>query len=186
MRRFWRSPFIFRISLRDRLASKASNCNSLGAACTSRKRWHCSTRFPFGFVEKSRRVDSTLEAVVYPAVQPADDICQDWALVSGELESYMRGRGNDLYAIRAYQNSDSVRHVDWKASAKRNALQVREFTREDQRQVLLVLDPFDPLETAATGADGDQSIRTRRIAVRQPGLAFLRNGLRAGIRHRRP
>ena len=115
-----------------------------------------STRFPFGFVEKTRRVDSTLEAVVYPAIQPAGDICQDWALVSGELESYMRGRGNDLYAIRAYQNSDSVRHVDWKASAKRNALQVREFTREDQRQVLLVLDPFDPPETAATGADGGQ------------------------------
>ena len=102
------------------------------------------TRFPFGFVEKTRRVNSALEAVVYPAIEPTDGTYQDLALVSGELESYMRGRGHDLYAIRAYQTSDSARHVDWKASAKRGALQVREFTREDERRVLLVLDPFRP------------------------------------------
>jgi uncharacterized protein (DUF58 family) len=106
------------------------------------------TRFPFGFVEKSRRIDSALQAIVYPAIQPAEEIYRDWAMVSGEIDSYTRGQGHDLYSIRAYQNSDSVRHVDWKASAKRNVLQVREFTREDQRQVLLILDPFTPTNTA--------------------------------------
>jgi uncharacterized protein (DUF58 family) len=65
----------------------------------------------------------------------------------------MRGRGHDLYAIRAYQNSDSVRHVDWKASAKRNALQVREFTREDERRVMLVLDPFGPAKPATPASE---------------------------------
>jgi len=114
------------------------------------------TRFPFGFVEKTRRVDSALRTIVYPAVQPVDEIYRDWALVSGELESCLRGRGHDLYAIRAYQNSDSVRHVDWKASAKRNALQVREFTREDQHQVFLVLDPFTPAADPAAAGDPDR------------------------------
>jgi uncharacterized protein (DUF58 family) len=112
------------------------------------------TRFPFGFVEKTRRIDSALPVVVYPAIQPAEEIYKDWAMVNGEIESYLRGRGNDLYAIRAYQNSDSMRHIDWKASAKRNSLQVREFTREDQRQVLLVLDPFTP--AGANGPASDQ------------------------------
>jgi uncharacterized protein (DUF58 family) len=102
------------------------------------------TRFPFGFVEKSRRLNPAVETIVYPAIEPAGGAYQELALVSGELESYLRGRGQDLYAIRAYQRSDSARHVDWKASAKRNALQVREFTREDERRVLLVLDPFLP------------------------------------------
>ena len=111
------------------------------------------TRFPFGFVEKTRRVNSSLEAVVYPAIEPTEETCENWALVSGELESYMRGRGHDLYSIRAYQTSDSARHVDWKASAKRNALQVREFTREDERRVLLVLDPFTPPKAAAPASD---------------------------------
>jgi uncharacterized protein (DUF58 family) len=111
------------------------------------------TRFPFGFVEKTRRVNSPLEAVVYPAIAPTDEAFEDLALVSGELESSMRGRGHDLYSIRAYQTSDSARHVDWKASAKRNALQVREFTREDERRVLLVLDPFTPSKSAAPASD---------------------------------
>jgi uncharacterized protein (DUF58 family) len=124
-----------------------------------------STRFPFGFVEKTRRVDSQLEAIVYPAIQPPGEIYQDWALVSGELESYTRGRGNDLYAIRAYQNSDSVRHVDWKASAKRNALHVREFAREDQRQVLLVLDPFDPADAAGKTAEANEQSFERAISL---------------------
>lgn len=113
------------------------------------------TRFPFGFVEKTRRIDSSLQAVVYPAIQSPEALHQDWAVVSGEIESHTRGRGQDLYAIRAYQNSDSVRHVDWKASAKRNALQVREFTREDQRQVLLIFDPSTP--PGADGPAGDQA-----------------------------
>jgi uncharacterized protein (DUF58 family) len=102
------------------------------------------TRFPFGFIEKTRRVDSSLEAVVYPAIQPTDEFYEVLPLVSGELESFMRGRGHDLYSIRDYQTSDSARHVDWKASAKKGALQVREFAREDERRVLLVLDPFAP------------------------------------------
>jgi len=45
---------------------------------------------------------------------------------SGELESYQRGRGNDLYSIRDYQFNDSARHVDWKATARTGVLQVRE------------------------------------------------------------
>ena len=141
------------------------------------------TRFPFGFVEKTRRVNSALEAVVYPAVEPTDEVYENLALVSGELESIMRGRGHDLYSIRAYQTSDSARHVDWKASAKRGALQVREFTREDERRVLLVLDPFTPPNAKRSGLR--PGLRARRIAVRQSGLALLRNGLGAGISHRR-
>jgi uncharacterized protein (DUF58 family) len=62
--------------------------------------------------------------------------------VSGELESYQRGRGHDLYAIRDYQFNDSARHVDWKASAKTGALQVREYAREDERRVMLAFDPY--------------------------------------------
>lgn len=102
------------------------------------------TRFPFGFLQKTRRVDSQLEAVVYPSIEPTDELYEILPLVSGELESFMRGRGHDLFAIRDYQTSDSARHVDWKASAKTGLLQVREFAREDERRVLLVLDSAMP------------------------------------------
>lgn len=102
------------------------------------------TRFPFGFLEKTRRVASGIEAVVYPPVEPTGEFGEILPMVTGELESFLRGRGQDLYAIRDFQTSDSARHVDWKASAKTGVLQVREFTRDDDRRVLLALDPFVP------------------------------------------
>ncbi len=112
------------------------------------------TRFPFGFLQKTRRVSSDLELVVYPRVEPTEEFYEILPLVSGELESFSRGRGHDLYAIREYQPTDSARFVDWKASAKTGALKVREFTREDERRVMLVLDPF--LAASATGKDAEE------------------------------
>jgi len=104
------------------------------------------TRFPFGFPEKTREVESRMQAVVYPSVAPSEEFYEILPLVTGELESFTRGRGHDLYSIRDYQTSDSARHVDWKASARTGSLQVREFAREDERRVLLVLDPAIPSE----------------------------------------
>lgn len=102
------------------------------------------TRFPFGFLEKTRRIVTNIEAVVYPPIEPAGEVADVLPMVNGELESFLRGRGQDLYAIRDFQSSDSARHVDWKASAKAGVLQVREFTRDDDRRVLLAFDPFVP------------------------------------------
>jgi len=110
------------------------------------------TKFPFGFLQKTRRVDSEMELVVYPRVEPTEEFYEILPLVSGELESFSRGRGHDLYSIREYQFTDSARFVDWKASAKTGALKVREFTREDERRVMLVLDPF--LDVRAAGSAG--------------------------------
>jgi uncharacterized protein (DUF58 family) len=98
------------------------------------------TKFPFGFLEKTRRVDSPMELVVYPRVEPTDEFYEILPLLSGEIESLHRGRGNDLYSIRDYTTTDSVRFVDWKASAKASALKVREFAREDERRLILALD----------------------------------------------
>ncbi len=100
------------------------------------------TRFPFGFLQKTRQIGSEIEALVYPAVHPTEEFYEILPLLSGELESYQRGRGNDLYGIRDYVFNDSARHVDWKASARTGALQVREYAREDERRVMLAFDPL--------------------------------------------
>ncbi len=101
-----------------------------------------STRFPFGFLEKTRQVESPMEVVVYPRVLPTEEFYEILPMISGEIESFQRGRGHDLYSIRDYLPMDSARFVDWKASARATALKVREFTREDERRVALVLDPY--------------------------------------------
>jgi uncharacterized protein (DUF58 family) len=99
------------------------------------------TRFPFGFLQKARRMDMNTEAIVYPSVAPSEEFVEILPGLHGALESLSKGRGQDLYALRGYVANDSVRHVHWKASARSGSLMVREFTREDDCRVLLVLDP---------------------------------------------
>jgi uncharacterized protein (DUF58 family) len=99
-----------------------------------------SSKFPFGFVRKSHEVPTKQEILVLPNIQPTEEFYEILPMIGGEIESLYKGRGNDLYAIRDYQEGDSARHVDWKASAKSQAVKVREFTREDERRLILVLD----------------------------------------------
>jgi len=117
-----------------------------------------TTKFPFGFLQKTRRVDSKMEIVVYPRVAPTEEFYEILPLISGEIESFYRGRGHDLYSIRDYVTTDSARYVDWKATAKTGDLKVREFTREDERRVMLVLDPFGAEAGAANGEKFERAV----------------------------
>jgi uncharacterized protein (DUF58 family) len=99
-----------------------------------------STRFPFSFLKRTRRVASKREMVVYPAVEATDELFHVLPMITGEFESYVAGRGYDLYRIREYLPEDPARHVDWKATAKTGALKVREYTREDERRLRIVFD----------------------------------------------
>ena len=100
------------------------------------------TRFPFGFFEKTRRVESDIEITVYPRVEPTEQFYEVLPLLSGEMASQFRGRGHELHSLRDYLPTDSARYVDWKVTAKSGRLMIREFAREDERRVMLVLDPF--------------------------------------------
>ena len=99
-----------------------------------------STRFPFSFLVKTRRVPLSREVIVYPSLEPPDELFEVLPLITGEFESFVRGRGYDLYRIRDYMPEDSARHVDWKSTAKSGSPKVREFTREDERKLRLVFD----------------------------------------------
>jgi uncharacterized protein (DUF58 family) len=114
--------------------------------CFERRGRYCessfgvATRFPFAFLTKTRDIALRREILVYPAVEPPDELFGILPLVRGEWESFARGRGSDLYRIREYMPEDSARHVDWKATAKSGSLKVREFSREDERKLCIVFD----------------------------------------------
>ena len=99
-----------------------------------------STKFPFGFLRKSTTVALRRETIVYPALEPRDGMEVLLDSISGEIESHSRGDGRDFYRIRPYEAQDSARHVDWKSSAHTGGLQVREFTRDQQRTVEIFFD----------------------------------------------
>jgi uncharacterized protein (DUF58 family) len=99
-----------------------------------------STSFPFGFLEKTARVTLRRETIIYPSIDPQPGFDDLLAGITGEIETHYRGLGRDFYRIRPYEAFESARHVDWKASARTGAIQVREFAREQERIVEIYLD----------------------------------------------
>jgi uncharacterized protein (DUF58 family) len=99
-----------------------------------------STRFPFGFLRKTTTVALRRETIVYPALEPEGDSQAVFDRLAGEIEMNVRGSGQDFHRIRPYETSDGARMVDWKSSAHSGTLQVREFSREQQRAVEIFLD----------------------------------------------
>ena len=128
------------------------------------------TRFPFGFLQKARRVDITSEALVYPSVEATPEFLDVLPGIQGAIESLAKGRGQDLYALRDYLPTDSARHVHWKASARLGSLMVREFAREDDTRVLLVLDPHS--EAAGMKANPVEKDRFERTVELCAAIAW--------------
>jgi uncharacterized protein (DUF58 family) len=107
------------------------------------------TKFPFGFLRKAHEVLNRKEILVLPSVERSERFNEILPLIGAELESFFKGRGQDLYAIRDYQETDPARHVDWKATAKAQQLKVREFSREDDRRLAIVFDNRLPEQSEA-------------------------------------
>lgn len=105
-----------------------------------------STRFPFGFLEKTARVMLRREAIVYPSIEPHAGFEDLLAGITGDIETHYQGLGRDFYRIRPYNAFESARHVDWKATAHTGQLQVREFAREAEQSVEIFLDRDAPFE----------------------------------------
>src|ERR1044072_8103627 len=62
------------------------------------------------------------------------------SLLAGRHASRLRGRGLDFEELRRYQFGDDVRQIDWKATNRTRKTQLRVFTEERERVVLLVVD----------------------------------------------
>src|SRR5689334_17444820 len=100
-----------------------------------------STRFPFGFFRRRRRLRArNVDIVVYPKPEVISDELHLLPMYAGCNPSLRRGAGHDLFSMRDYQPQDDLRHIDWKATARSRRLTVREFTSEDERRITIVLD----------------------------------------------
>lgn len=123
----------------------------------SEKNFGLATRFPFAFLMKTRRVNLARDIIVYPEVESTEQFLEVLPMVTGEFETFVSGRGNDLYLIRDYTPDDSARHVDWKATARTGALKVREFSREDERKLRIVFD--NPAPGVLQAAEYERGVR---------------------------
>jgi uncharacterized protein (DUF58 family) len=124
--------------------------------CYQEDSFGLATQFPFAFFTKTRHVALRREVIVYPRIEPTQQLLETLPRVRGEWESFVQGRGSDLYRIREYMPEDSARHVDWKATAKSGSLKVREFAREDERRICIMFD--NPLAGAIREKDYEKAI----------------------------
>lgn len=62
------------------------------------------------------------------------------SLLTGRHASRLRGRGLDFAELRHYAEGDDTRTIDWLATARRASPQVRIYTEERDRSVLLLVD----------------------------------------------
>ncbi|MCS7079025.1 MAG: DUF58 domain-containing protein [Chloracidobacterium sp.] len=100
-----------------------------------------TTKFPFGFLQKTRRFTASGTLLVYPPVDAAVAWPAGLSDALGVRETNRRGPGADLYAIRQYRDGDRRRDIDWKATAKTRKLMVRDRMCEDEQRVTLRFDP---------------------------------------------
>jgi len=96
-----------------------------------------------------RPLDVTL--TVLPAFRPLTSLKVTSGGADGFRETASRsaaGAGFELRDIREYTPADDARHIDWRSSARTRRLMVREFERERDRSIDLVLDHESPDDEA--------------------------------------
>ena len=97
--------------------------------------------FPFGFLRKNIGTDQKQTVLVWPA-----QVEYQWTgAMAAHAGSQGRrtaraGTGDDLLALRKYQQGDSHRLIHWKASARLGQLMIRQFAAESRDGYVLCLD----------------------------------------------
>lgn len=99
---------------------------------------------PWRLWRQQRTVPPALDVRVFPDFVPLTRL----ALLSAEQASRMvgahlkrrRGEGTDFHQMREYRVGDSLRQIDWKATARAQRLVSREYQDEKNQQMVLMLD----------------------------------------------
>ncbi|MGM0578184.1 MAG: DUF58 domain-containing protein [Myxococcota bacterium] len=108
-----------------------------------------TTRFPFGFFEKSRFVPIPARYLVFPRIRPVAPPSLRPIVAGAEEEIARIGQGDEFYALRDARIGDDARSIAWKVTARRDKLVVRESQRPAARRVMLTLANVIPRDVPA-------------------------------------
>ena len=101
-------------------------------------------RCPLGLVERQVKLPSEQPVRIYPnvlALREFELLKQQGRLREiGIRRSRMRGLGTEFESLRDYSEGDDYRKIDWKATARRDKLIVRQFEQERNQAVIIVID----------------------------------------------
>jgi uncharacterized protein (DUF58 family) len=107
-----------------------------------------TTRFPFGLVRSSKVVDDSPTLLVGPRL---GRLTLRWLHVVDSRAQGSHGESRrhgslegDYYGLREWRPGDSQRWIHWRTSAKLGQLAVRQFEQQRSRDLILVLDLWEP------------------------------------------
>lgn len=113
---------------------------------------------PLALFQRRERIAARASVPVYPdfSVLQRDALHahQDSRLDPGNRRQPRRGEGFEFHQLREYVTGDSLRQVDWKASARRRKLISREYQEEQNQEVIVLLDGGERLAMSVNGLSG--------------------------------
>jgi uncharacterized protein (DUF58 family) len=136
---------------------------------------------PLGLLSRQEKTEIPSRADVYPDVHAARSLemlrrqgRQDARL--GSLR--VRGGDTEFERLRPYQRGDEVRHIDWRASARRDDPTVRQYQAESNQNVIFALDVGRGMRGESGGLTSvDHALNAALLAAD----VALRGGDRAGL-----
>jgi uncharacterized protein (DUF58 family) len=143
---------------------------------------HVRVRGPFGFAWHERTLPAAVQASVFPDMRGASRLLlSDAALdfVNLGLRQLRRdGRGSEFARLRDYSQGDSVRDVDWKATARKGKPVTRVMESERSQTVLIGVDAG---RSMAAQVDGLTKLDHAVNAALFLAFVAVRNGDRVGL-----
>lgn len=95
----------------------------------------------FGLVLHERLVGEAAPLTVLPRIVPlAGAVAGRTSIADASVPAWKTGHGHDDVIAREYRAGDALRHVNWRATAHRGELMVRQAQSQDEARALLVLD----------------------------------------------
>lgn len=107
---------------------------------------HCEIRLlsPLGLWRERRLLPLDSQTRVYPdftRLQGAPLLAvEHWLSRLGVRQQPRRGPGMEFNQLREFREGDTVRQIDWKATARKRAPIVREYQDDQDQQIVLMLD----------------------------------------------
>ena len=125
------------------------------------------TRFPLGLFRAWSYVEPAARCLVYPRPERTPLPAPAAAAAAGASRALAQG-SDDFSGLRAYQWSDSPRHVAWKAAARSDDMLTKQFSGEAGAQLWLDWSPL-------AGLDPEQRLSRLAgwvLAAEQAGAAY--------------
>lgn len=162
------------VALRYEITPKRRGKRTLGAVTVRYS-------LPLGLLARQERTELSQDVDVYPDVHAARALemlrrqGRDDARV-GSLR--VRGGDTEFERLRPYRVGDEIRHVDWRASARRDDLVVRQYQAESNQNVVFAIDTGRGMRGESNGIT---SIDHALGAALLTADVALRGGDRAGL-----